>query len=340
MMKSDKNTDRTTHVFVWKIFIVGVILFLSTFSLYTAIFDLPFVVSLIVATILTVAITTLFKIFILSDISNLKNRIEKLEQAKKTHRDESKSLIKKGVELTRAHEKLEELDERKSNFVSVVAHQLRTPISAVKWTLNMIMNGELGPINKEQRAFLEKCYESNDRMIKLVNNMLNVDRIQSGKTKFDPRPVNIVDILGNVLFEVSPRAHQKNIYVEFTKPEVVPEVYVDPDSMRGVFQNLLENAIKYTINNSKVNVDLKIESGHILVSVKDTGIGIPQNQQKNVFDKFFRSQNAIKQETDGTGLGLFITKSIVEEHGGKIWFESIEGKGTTFFFTIPFGKKI
>ena len=231
---------------------------------------------------------------------------------------------------------MRELDKIKSNFISVVAHQLRTPLSGIKWTLNMIISGELGPINNEQKTFLLKSYESNDRMINLVNDMLGADRVQSGKVHYNFRYIDILDLLDNVLFEMSSQAHKKNVSVEFNeKIAFLPKVCVDPDTMRAVFQNLLENSIKYTIDGGKIIIGAKTEGKNVLIEISDNGIGIPKVEQNNVFNRFFRATNAVKKETDGSGLGLFIAKSVVEKHGGKIWFESEEGQGTKFFFTIP-----
>ena len=178
-------------------------------------------------------------------------------------------------------------------------------------------------------------------MITLVNDMLDADRIQSGKLKHDLNPVDLINLLDNVLFEISPEAYKKNISIQFKdKLDKLPQVMIDSEKMRAVFQNLLENAIKYTPKGGSVKLGLKEENNELLVSISDNGIGIPKEEQKNVFNRFFRAKNAIKAETDGSGLGLFICKGIVEQHGGKIWFESEENKGTSFYFTIPFEKKI
>ena len=276
----------------------------------------------------------------MTDEQKITERLVKLEELVKEQQNSARLLVRRDLELSRANEKLQQFDEVKSNFISVVAHQLRTPLSGIKWTLNMILNGEMGELNNDQKTFLMKSYESNNRMITLVNDMLDTDRIQSGKAHFGFRHVNIVDLLDNVLFEISPEAAKKKISIEFKKRlENLPQAYIDPESMRAVFQNLLDNSIKYTMENGKIELDVEKKDNFLLISISDDGIGIPEAEQKKIFDRFFRAGNAVKLQTDGSGLGLYIAKEIVEKNGGKIWFQSLEGKGSTFCFTVPLQAK-
>lgn len=249
-------------------------------------------------------------------------------------------LVRRDLELTRANERLRKLDEIKSGFISVVAHQLRTPLSGVKWTINLLLSGDMGTLTTEQRTFLMKAYESNDRMIGLVNDMLGADRIDSGKARYLFRSVQLADIIDNVLFELLPQANAKGLAIRFSpRPERLPQVHADPEKIRAVLQNLLENSVKYSRPNGVIEVGLRAENGEeVRVWVRDDGIGIPKDQQKSIFERFFRAQNAIKAETEGSGLGLFIVKSIIERHGGRTWFESEEGRGVTFYFTVPVEK--
>ena len=230
------------------------------------------------------------------------------------------------------------VERLKTEFVSISAHQLRTPLSAVKWTLKMILDGDLGEISKEQREFLLKTYKSNQRMIRLINDLLNITRIEEGRFLYNIKSQNIIKIAQEVISSYSALAKRKKIGLKFQKPKnKIPEPKIDIEKINIVFQNLIDNAIHYTNNGGEVNVSIKYleDQNNILISVKDTGIGIPKNQQKRIFKRFFRGIDAVKMETVGTGLGLFIAKNIVDAHGGKIWFESIESKGTTFYFTIP-----
>ena len=228
------------------------------------------------------------------------------------------------------------IERMKTEFVSLSAHQLRTPLSAIKWTLRMLLDGDLGPILKEQREFIEKTYKSNERMINLINDLLDVTRIEEGKYLYKPVLTDFEPICQFVINSYREEVERRKLKIEFKKPEKkLPRVKVDVEKIRLAIQNLLENAIRYTKSGGEISVSLRDLKKEIEFSVRDTGVGIPKDQQARVFTKFFRAANVIRMETEGSGLGLFITKNIVETHGGRIWFESEEGKGTTFYFTLP-----
>jgi len=229
------------------------------------------------------------------------------------------------------------IERMKTEFVSLAAHQLRTPLSAIKWTLRMVLDGDLGPITEEQRDFMEKTYSSNERMITLINDLLDVTRIEEGRFLYKPILTDFEPICQFVINSYKEEIEKRKLKLEFKKPEKkLPQVMLDVEKIRLAIQNLLDNAVRYTQPGGKVTVSLKHVKKEIELSVKDTGVGIPKDQQERVFTKFFRGVNAMRMATEGSGLGLFITKNIIEAHGGKIWFESEEGKGTTFYFTIPF----
>lgn len=227
------------------------------------------------------------------------------------------------------------IERLKTEFVSLSAHQLRTPLSAIKWSLQMVLEGDVGEITREQRDFLNKAYESNERMIKLINDLLNVTRIEEGRYLYKPTFLDISKIVEDVVSFYKIQAKRKNIELVLIKKKNLPEVKADEEKIKLAIANLVDNAINYTMPGGKVSVILKGNEKEIKISVKDTGIGIPEAQKERVFSKFFRASNAMRIQTEGTGLGLFITKNIIEAHGGKIWFESEEGKGTTFYFTLP-----
>jgi PAS domain S-box-containing protein len=227
------------------------------------------------------------------------------------------------------------IERMKTEFVSISAHQLRTPLSAIKWTLKMFLDGDLGELTKEQREFLEKTYKSNERMINLINDLLNVARIEEGRYLYRPVLADIVPICQSVIDSYKEEIEKKNLKFEFKKPKDLPKVRVDIEKISLAIQNLLENAIRYNKEGGEIEIVLKEKEKKIEFSIRDTGIGIPKDQQNRIFTKFFRAPNAMRMETEGSGLGLFITKNIIEAHGGEIWFESEEGKGTTFYFTLP-----
>ncbi len=249
-------------------------------------------------------------------------------------------LVRRDMELSRANEQLRNLDEVKSGFISVVAHQLRTPLSGIKWTLNLLQNGDLGTLSLEQKKFLVKAYESNDRMIGLVNDLLGADRIDSGKARYTFIPMDLTGAIESVLYEIAPQVHARELTVRFTKPEgQFSPVRGDPERIRAVLQNLVENSVKYSRPQGTVLITLSSpDTETALVSIKDNGIGIPKDEQEHIFSRFFRAKNAVKVETDGSGLGLYIAKAIIQRHGGKIWFDGKEDEGVSFFFTLPLAK--
>ena len=231
----------------------------------------------------------------------------------------------------------EKLVERmKTEFVSLAAHQLRTPLSAIKWTLRMLLDGDLGEITEEQRSFVVKTYNSNERMISLINDLLDITRIEEGRYVYKPVLVEFGPIVQFTVDSYKEEFEKKKLKVEIRKPgKKSPRAMLDVEKIKLAIQNLLDNATKYTPTGGKVIISLRYSRKEIELSVKDSGVGIPKDQQERVFTKFFRGANVLRMETEGTGLGLFITKNIIEAHGGRIWFESEEGKGATFHFTLP-----
>ena len=226
------------------------------------------------------------------------------------------------------------IEQMKSQFVSVAAHQLRTPLSIIKWSLSLLLESS-GKLTKEQKDLIEKSYQTNERMIRLVNDLLNVARIEEGRFVYRPKIVELSELVQRVYDSLKDLAKRKNIKFEWHNTEEKKIVKVDVEKIELAIRNLVENALHYTPSGGKVTITLSTDKGKAIFSVKDTGVGIPKDQQDRVFSKFFRGSNVVKMETEGTGLGLFITKNIIEAHGGKIWFKSEEGKGTQFWFTLP-----
>lgn len=245
-------------------------------------------------------------------------------------------VIKGGVVVLRDVTKEQEIDKMKSEFVSVASHQLRTPLSASKWFLEMLLDGDAGKLNDEQREYLDHTYKSNERMIALVNDLLNVSRIESGTIAIEPTSTDMDGMVKSVLFELTPLIKQKNIKTVFKAlPGGTPKIKIDSKLIRQVFQNLLSNAVKYTPESGTTGVRITKAGKYLQFEIFDSGVGIPKVQQSKVFKKFFRADNVITLQTEGTGLGLYVAKSVVDASGGKIWFTSNEGQGTSFFFTLP-----
>lgn len=240
------------------------------------------------------------------------------------------------VRLRESTEKVQEVDRMKTEFVSLAAHQLRTPLSAIKWSLEMLLAGDMGPIGAKQKEFLSRTYQSNERMITLINDLLNVTRIESGRYLYKASPAQIEDIIEKQMTLYTEEAALKGIALTFVRPQKqCPKALVDREEIGIVIQNLIDNALHYTLQGGEVTVSLTHDTKELRIQVQDTGLGIPTREQAKIFERFFRASNAKKVHTDGSGLGLYISKHIVEIHGGKIWFESAESKGTAFIFTLP-----
>lgn len=228
------------------------------------------------------------------------------------------------------------VEEMKSEFVSVAAHQLRTPLSALKWALRMVLDKMFGPMPSGQQEILERAYEANERMIGLVNDLLSVSRIEEGRYIFKRIETSIEEILKKVLDESLQKIKDKKIQLRYATPaKKIPLILGDPDMLTLAIQNLVDNAISYTASKGQIVIAIQQTDQGIQFTIKDTGIGIPLEQQSRVFTKFFRGKNAALIETNGSGLGLFITRNIIESHQGKLWFESKEKQGSAFSFILP-----
>ncbi len=237
--------------------------------------------------------------------------------------------------LLRDITKEKEVDQAKTEFVSLASHQLRTPLSAISWYGEMLLSGEVGELNPKQKEYLESLYEANRRMVELVNALLNVSRIDLGSFAIEPEPTNLAEIADSVVAELVPGISSKNIEVKKNYDPDLGLINADPRLVRIIFQNLLSNAVKYTPVDGTITLYLLREPTAIVLRVTDTGFGIPASDRARVFTKLFRSDNVKEREAEGTGLGLYIVKSIVDSAGGLISFDSLEGKGTTFTIRLP-----
>ena len=239
------------------------------------------------------------------------------------------------VGIERDISRMKAVDRMKTEFISLASHQLRTPLSAVKWFGEMLMDGDAGKLTKMQEKYVTKINESNEREIQLVNALLNVSRIESGKIVVSPKPTDLRKMVEGILSDMQVNIAGENKILQYTIDKNVPEVVIDADLIKHVYTNLLSNALKYTNEGGKIVVKIYLRGNSVITEVKDNGIGIPKGEQKRITEKFFRGSNALKKATEGNGLGLYLAKTIIESSGGKIWFESIVGKGTTFKFSLP-----
>ena len=223
----------------------------------------------------------------------------------------------------------------KSEFISVAAHQLRTPLSGIKWVMSLIIDEDVGKINATQRKLLSKGYETNEKMIRLVNDLLNVARIEDGRFGYQFNKMNFGDFVEDIIDGLQVNAAERRIKLTYKRDSAVGEFLFDESKMTIVVQNLVDNAIKYTPDEGHVDVEITSIGDYIKFEVQDSGIGIPKDQLGRMFSKFFRAENAVKTQVTGSGLGLFIVKNIIARHGGRITVESIENKGSKFMFIIP-----
>ena len=238
------------------------------------------------------------------------------------------------VAVERDITKEKEVDRAKTEFVSLASHQLRTPLSTINWYSEMLIEGDAGELNEDQKMYIDEIYQGNQRMVDLVNSLLDVSRLELGTFTLDPEPVNIVATAELAIKELEHKIKDKE--QTFTQEfDDIPEIVLDAKLIKMVLQNLLSNAVKYTPEKGSVGITMLIEGEEVVITVKDTGLGIPKDQHDSLFKKLFRADNVRKSDTEGTGLGLYLVKGIVEIFGGNIRFDSDEGKGTTFFVTVP-----
>lgn len=238
-----------------------------------------------------------------------------------------------GIERDITKEK--QIDKAKTEFVSLASHQLRTPLAAINWYAEMLLDGDAGKLNPEQREHIEEIYQGNQRMVELVNALLNVSRLDLGTFVIDPQPTDLKLLAEAVIKEQLVSIKEKSLLFKAQYAKDLPQVNVDQKLMRMIFQNLISNAVKYTPEKGKITLAMSWDKQGILFTVADTGYGIPKSQQNMIFQKLFRADNVKGKDTEGTGLGLYIVKEIMDEAKGKVWFESAENKGSKFYVLLP-----
>lgn len=233
--------------------------------------------------------------------------------------------------------KVVEANQMKSEFISIISHQLRSPLAIFKWTLNALEED----LQKEKLSIdaaipIQALNDTNQRMIRLVNMLLEVHRIESGRFMFTKRPLSLQELTEKNIEAEKNYSKEFGVTVTFEVRASHTRVDADKDKLQMAIQNLLDNAIRYSRPKGMVSLSIEEINGHMLLwKIVDTGVGIPEDEQKYIFSKFYRAQNARTYQAEGNGIGLYLSKKIVEEHGGSIGFTSKENSGTTFWFTIP-----
>lgn len=241
-------------------------------------------------------------------------------------------------ELRMSNAQLQRLDESKDEFISMASHQLRTPLTSIKGYVSMLLEGDAGAISKEQRHLLNEVFVSSERMVRLIGDFLNVSRLQTGKFVIEKHPTDLALLVQREIEGLAQTASARGVEFRYVKPKNIPSLLLDENKIEQVVMNFSDNAMYYSKEKSKVQVTLKKVGNYVELRVVDKGIGVPKGEQAHLFNKFFRATNARRARPDGTGVGLFLAKKVIDEHGGRIIFESEEGKGSTFGFRLPLPK--
>lgn len=251
----------------------------------------------------------------------LLHRVAELEEARR--------------KLEQTHKELERANMLKTEFVSVVSHELRTPLTNVRGYVELLLDGTAGDINATQQEYLEIVQANCDRLIAIVNDLLDISRIESGNLSLHFQRLVLQDLIHEVTRSLAPQFEEKNIALQLHLAKDDLPILGDRERVIQILNNLLSNARKYTPRGGRVDVKAYRDNDFVQVDIADTGIGIPAHDQPHIFEKFYRAENSFVEETRGTGLGLAIAKSLVELHRGRIWLESEVGKGSTFSFCLP-----
>ncbi len=229
---------------------------------------------------------------------------------------------------------VKELDRQKDELLGIVSHQLATPVSSIKWYTEMMVDGDLGKISKEQKEHLKSMQAISSNLADLVSMILDVSRIQLGRIKVEKQELDLKAFFKEIIEIIEPKALEKSISFQKKLPSIFPAAQLDKRYTHMTIENLLTNAVKYTPKKGTVVLDVSIKGQNLYCSVKDTGVGIPEKDKTKIFGKLFRASN-VRNSIDGNGFGLYVAKGAIEAQGGRIWFDSEENKGTTFYIELP-----
>ncbi len=240
--------------------------------------------------------------------------------------------------IVNSFERMASASRMKTEFIGIVSHQLRSPLTNLRFSLDILMSGKVGTVGEAELEYYKILKENTQRMGDLVNDLLTVSRIETGELPLAKEEVSLEDITKDLILKFRPFAEASNVKIVLRAEKNLPNILADPLWMEQIIENLLDNAIRYTKGRGEVRIGLKKMKERLYFEVKDTGVGIPKEEQKYIFQKFFRSKNVVRHQTEGSGLGLHISKRLIELLGGKIGFFSQEHKGSTFWFTLPGAK--
>ncbi|MBI5765630.1 HAMP domain-containing histidine kinase [Candidatus Falkowbacteria bacterium] len=282
--------------------------------------------------ILVFLLAVIFAILLIRSVLREVKRREEMEVL-------TKKLRKTSKDLAAANKELKRLDDAKSEFLSIASHQLRTPLTVVKGYTSMMLEGSFGKISKIVRDGLQKVYISAEQLISLVDDLLNISRIEAGRLEFNILPVDLAKIAEETVSDFQQKVKEKKIKLAFHPEPNLPKVATDPQKIKEVISNIIDNSVKYT-SKGEIIVGLHQESQSIIFSCQDTGIGIETDDLPRLFEKFVRGKGMMQVYTEGTGLGMYFARMVIENMGGRIWAESEgKGKGSKFSFSLPLANK-
>lgn len=291
-----------------------------------------------------IPVFAIFLIVVIVMIRMMKTLETQSLELRSFYKDLEELVEQRTKELEDAHKKAihheKELQKLKDQFVFIAAHELRTPVTAINWGLESVLQDPKRKIPKEMKAMLGTVYDSNQRLIKLVEDLLNVARIEAGTIKIEPKEIDVKEVVSGVIEEMESVFEEKPVTLNYSEPKEDIKAYADGDRIKQVLINLLSNATKYNLEKGTIDLSVIAEDGFAKIEIKDSGIGIKKEDMEKLFTKFGRVQGLETQDIPGTGLGLFLSKQIVELSGGEIYAESKHGKGSTFTFTIPLTKEL
>ena len=237
--------------------------------------------------------------------------------------------------ITNSFERVAEASRMKTEFIDIVSHQLRAPLTNTRFALDFLMSDKKNPPSEKQIEYLEILQENSSRMSDLIDNLLTISRIETGTLPLKKEKVSLAALTNKLIAKFKPLIRASNVEVLVNSQDPLPDVMVDPLWIEQVVENLLDNAVRYSKGGGQVIIAISQKKRYLYFEIKDKGVGIPKVEQKYIFSKFFRSKNALKKQTEGSGLGLHICQKVVELSGGRIGFRSKEGQGTTFWFFLP-----
>jgi len=277
-------------------------------------------------------VMVVFAILLIKSVSNEVRRREEMEIL-------TKKLQKTGEQLQKANKELQRLDEAKSEFLSIASHQLRTPTTVIKGYISMMQEGSFGKVPKILKENLDKVYIATERLLNLIESLLDISRIEAGRLEFDIQPTDLGAIAKATVEDFKPKAKAKKLKLEIFSPADLPKVKADTNKVKEVISNLIDNAVKYT-KAGEISVGLHQEGTSVVLSVQDTGHGVEPDDLSRLFNKFVRGNGMVKVHTEGTGLGLYFARKVIENMGGRIWAESPgKDRGSKFSFSLPLADK-